>query len=134
MSRFHNRLYEVQQEAASRRTSQSDAAPNPFVSLDRNGIRDFGRRLNANNVFVMKLRDRQIEGATMTPGFKHRVAQELPAPLDVVIAHFADGAQLQSATHFKSDQKPEAGAKQTFEEAVQSSGLSDEQQRYLRGL
>jgi hypothetical protein len=134
MSRFQNRLYQVQKEAASQRASRAGGTENPFASLDRDGIRDFGHRLNASNVFVMKLRDRQIDEATMTPGFKNRVATELRAPIDVVLAHFASGTQVQRATHFKSDQKPVAGAKQTFEEALRSSGLSDEQQRYLRGL
>lgn len=134
MSRFQNRLYEVQRATVSQRASQADVAVNPFASLGRDGIRDFGRRLNANNVFVMKLRDRQIDEATMTLGFKRRVAEELRAPIDVVVAHFAGGAQLQSATHFRSDQKPEAGSNQSFKAAVQSSGLSDEQQRYILGL
>ena len=48
----------------------------------------FAGRLNANAVFVGKLRDRQIDPATMTPGFQKRVADELKAPLDVVVAHF----------------------------------------------
>lgn len=134
MSRFYNRLYEVQKEASSQRASQAVAAVNPFATLDRDGIRAFGQRLNANNVFVMKLRDRQIDDVTMTAGFKHRVAEELPASIDVVVAHFAGGAQIQSGTHFRSEQKPEAGSKQNFEEAVRSSGLTDEQQRYLLGL
>ena len=107
---------------------------NPFAALDRSGLRHIGQRLNVSNVFIMKLRDRQIDENTMTEGFQRRVAEELGASLDVVVAHFAGQAQIQPEVHFKADKKPEAGAKQTFEEAVRSSGLTTEQQAYLLGL
>lgn len=135
MSRFHNRLYAVKSA-----TSTVRAAPpvhiveNPFAALDRAQLRSLGQRLNANTVFVMKLRDRQVLAETMTEGFKRRIAEELKAPVDLVVAHFAAPAQLESRSHFKADRKPEVGAKQTFTEAVRSSSLAPEQQDYLLKL
>jgi hypothetical protein len=134
MSRFHNRLYAVQQERSAPARSLEAGVDNPFAAFDRSGLRHLGQRLNVTNVFIMKLRDRQIDETTMPEKFRRRVAEELGAPLDVVVAHFAGPAQIQPGVHFKADEKPEAGAKQTFEEAVRSSGLTAEQQAYLLGL
>jgi len=133
MSRFQNRLYAAQQAKVER----SKAAPveNPFTALNRSGFRSLAQRLNANTVFVAKLRDRQIDPDTMTDGFRQRVAKELKVPLDVIVAHFAVQAQLQARPqYFKAYKKPEVSGRQTFEEAVRSSGLTLNQQRYLLSL
>jgi hypothetical protein len=110
-------------------------AINPFVSLSREDFRGFARRLDANSVFVAKMRDRQIKPETLTPGFRKRVADELRAPLDVVVAHFAAAqAGAASPQFYKADGKPNNGGCQTFEEAVRSSGLSEAQQSALLAL
>jgi hypothetical protein len=134
MSRFHNRLYAVQRERYAPARGLEAVADNPFAALDRGGLRKLSQRLNVNNVFIMKLRDRQIDENTMPEAFQRSVAKELGASLDVVVAHFTGQAQIQPGVHFKADEKPDAGAKQTFEEAVRSSGLTAEQQAYLLGL
>lgn len=130
MSRFHNRLYAVKKstEAPVREPD------NPFASLPRTEFRALAQRLNANPVFLMKMRDRQILPSTIPLGFKKRVAEELHAPIDVVVAHFGAPSEVQPRTYFKGDQKPEATGKQTFEEAVRNSELTSAQQEYLLGL
>jgi hypothetical protein len=134
MSRFHNRLHAVKAEQrASTATAQVEPR-NPFAELSTAELRTLSRRLNATTVFVLKLRDRLIESETMTEGFKRRVADELKAPLDLVAAHFAGQSTVGAQVYFKADQKPEVIKKQTFEEAVRSSGLTDEQQNYLLNL
>jgi hypothetical protein len=54
--------------------------------------------------------------------------------LETVVAHFAAPAYVPRSAHFKADTKPEAGEKQTFEEAVRSCGLTPEQQSSLLNL
>lgn len=138
MSRFQNRLHAVSDRGDTRtaapRPSGTDA-PNPFATLSRDEYRAFAKKLDANNVFVAKLRDRQIDPTTLTPGFRQRVADDLRVPLDVVLAHFtaAQGAVARSQ-FYKADGKPTNGGRQRFEEAVQSSGLSEAQQRALLAL
>ena len=138
MSRFQNRLHAVSEPArlpaATDRSVSADAI-NPFASLSREDFRGFARRLDVSSVFVAKLRDRQIEPDTLTPGFQKRVADDLHAPLDVVVAHFAaaQGGAV-GPQFYKADGKPNNGGRQTFEEAVRSSGLSEAQQRALLAL
>jgi hypothetical protein len=134
MSHFHNRLYAVRTAGRAAKAKPVAKPENPFAALDRAALRALGARLNANTVFVMKLRDRQIALETIPHGFKTRLAEELRAPLDVVVAHFAGQSELATATHYKADRKPETGPKQTFKEAVRSSGLSEDQQSHLLSL
>lgn len=138
ISHFQNRLHAVTAGARATETKPTPAtsadAPNPFLALPRQEFRGLAARLNANAVFVGKLRDRQIDPRTMTPGFQQRVAEELKAPLDVVVAHFAAGQAAPTRQFFKAEGKPSAGGQQTFEEAVRSCGLSEAQQQALLEL
>lgn len=130
MSRFHNRLYTERKASAP----VAESPHNPFASMSRSELRAFALNMKANLPFVMKLRDRQISDDTMSMGFKHRVTEELKAPLDVVIAHFAAQPEMRADARFKSEDKPEASAKQSFEDAVRGSGLTHEQQEFLLKL
>jgi hypothetical protein len=136
MSHFQNRLHAVNMGATEAGKTRAIAAdvPNPFLGVPRSEFRAVAARLNANAVFVSKLRDRLIEPATMTPGFHRRVADELKAPIDLVVAHFAANQPVPTGQFFKADGKPSTGAQQTFEDAVRSSGLSEGQQLFLLGL
>jgi hypothetical protein len=138
MSRFQNRLHAVSDNGDARATaprSSSADSPNPFAALSREEFRAFAKRLDANSVFVAKLRDRQIDPTTLSPGFRQRVADDLCAPLDVVVAHFAATQGAAARPQFyKADGKPTNGGRQRFEEAVQSSGLTEAQQRALLAL
>jgi hypothetical protein len=135
LSRFYNRRHAIAQGAADQDKIEfkSAEALNPFVHMDRKAFRAFADRIGANNVFVQKLRDRQIDADTLTPGFKQWMSDELPAPLEVVVAHFAAGrgASAGVSQFFKADGKPDPTKRQTFAEAVASSGLSEEQQQRL---
>jgi hypothetical protein len=91
-------------------------------------------RLNVNTLFVAKLRDRQIDLNTMTTGFRKRVADELNVPVDVIVAHFAAQTETGSRQFYKAEQKPTVEGRQSFEEAVRSSGLTAEQQRDLMSM
>jgi hypothetical protein len=137
MSRFQNRLFEVQHGKAAGAAAASalaSAAENPFITLDRAAFRGLANRLDVSTLFVAKLRDRQIDPKTMTTGFRKRVADELSVPLDVLVAHFAAPSEARSRQFYKAEQKPSKVAQQSFEEAIQSSWLTDEQQRHLMNM
>jgi hypothetical protein len=134
LSRFHDRLSAVRKGAAAEAFGTAPAIANPFATLDRPAMRALAQRLQANAVFVMKLRDRLVRDDTMTEGFLRRIADELGVLRESVVAHFTAPASIPSTAHFKADAKPEAGPKQTFEEAVRSCGLTPEQQQALLDL
>lgn len=136
MSHFQNRLHAVMAEAveATRSDLRDVDVPNPFSGLSRSEFRALAARLNANPVFVGKLRDRQIDPATLTPGFQERVAEGLKAPIDVVVAHFGAPQVAPAGQLFKAEGKPSTGAQQSFQEAVKNSGLNADQQKFLLKL
>jgi hypothetical protein len=136
MSRFQNRLFEVQQPRTGRATfaAAQGGVVNPFSTLDRKGFRRFAENLNCNTVFVQMLRDREIEPATIPARFTRLVSDELNVPMELVAAHFAAKSQVYGGQYYKSEEKPQASSRVTFQEAVKRSGLTEEQQTYLLGL
>jgi hypothetical protein len=134
MSQFQNRLFEVSQErtaAPSARVATTSIA-NPFASLDRERFRALASSIDANAVMLSKLRDRLIDPATIPRGFCDHLADEMDEPVDALIAHLYAPPEVSSARQlYKAVGKPTLTARQSFEEAVAGSGLSDEQQRRL---
>jgi hypothetical protein len=135
ISRFQNGLFvQAQEPAATRAASNGPAPVDPFAGLDKAGMRAVARALNANSVFVMKLRDRRIRPETMTPGFLAAAAQALNAANDDFRDYVGAPRAMAGRRRYKSDVTPEAGEKETFEEAVHGSGLSPEQTASLLRL
>lgn len=135
MSQFQNRLYELrqgQERTIPRARAASAEISNPFASLDRDRFRALASRVHANTALLSKFRDRQIEFATIPPRYLRYVADEMDEPLDVLAAHLSAVSEVARARQFfKADGKPGTVARQTFEEAVRSSGLSEDRQRCL---
>jgi hypothetical protein len=138
MSRFYNRLHAVQSSediSGQKGASANEISPNPFATLDRAAFRVLAEKLNVNNVFVIKLRDRQIVPETIPKRFANRLAQELRIPPDILMGHLHALGQPQiQGQYYKAATKPQLDAKQTFSEAVKTSGLTDEQQRFLLAM
>ncbi|MEO5925670.1 MAG: hypothetical protein ABIR70_17745 [Bryobacteraceae bacterium] len=137
MSQFQNRRFAVQRErgdTAAEQPADAGVTEQLFADLDRGQFRSLADRLHSNTVFVGMLRDREIDPATMSPGFQRFVADEMKAPLSLVAAHFAADAQIQRGQFYKSEDKPRAMTKLGFEEAVRTSGLTEEQQHFLLSL
>lgn len=137
ISRFHNRLHQLSQAApkAAERTVRATVSPpiNPFSNLDRSSFRGLAKALGVNSVFLNKMRDRLIEPGTIPVVFLSRVAAAVGTSVDSLRSHFAAPPQV-GAQFYKADQKPEAVARQSFRDAVASSGMTPEEQRELLGL
>ncbi len=133
ISNFHNRLHSAQKAnlAVAKATVGDGRFENPFAKLSRLEIRAIATRLDANTVFVAKLRDQQIIPETIPEAFVQRVADELAVPHELLVRHFAgEGRMVRRAFH-KADGKPSDGGQQSFDEAVRNSGLTEEQQKRL---
>jgi hypothetical protein len=137
MSRFHNCLNaEGLKSAAPAKKPAVSEEMNPFSGLSRKEFRDLAARLDTTTVFVSKLRDREISPDTMTVGFREYAAAEMNVPVELLNAHLnaIRGSAVTPARFHKADGKPSHGERQTFEEAVRSSGMSEEQQRKFLAL
>jgi hypothetical protein len=135
ISFFQNAVYELENKPAV--PLRSVAQPKNFLAdMDRARFRSVASGLHANNTFMIKLRDRTVEPDTVTSrtGFCRKVAEEAGEPFDLVIAHFKGPQVIGRRQYFKSDNKPAIAHRETFEEAVRNSGLTEEQQAYLLGL
>ena len=106
----------------------------PFLAASPDQLRELATALDANVLFVACLKDKMIDVATMTDGFLSAVARFFSSSLERVRASLSEPQRLAPAMEFKAKGKPGGGQKQSFEEALRSSGLSDEQQRKLRSL
>jgi hypothetical protein len=135
MSQFENQLFERRQARAATPPVRAATASveNPFAALDRQGFRSLVSQLDVNSAFLSKLRDRTIEPISIPKAYCRHLAQEMDEDAEAMVAHLyapqesvAAGRQL-----YKAEGKPAATARQSFEEAVKTSGLSEEQQRRL---
>jgi hypothetical protein len=134
MSQFQNGLFGIAQERVAQRFKQIAHAPptNPFASLERKDYRALASHLDINTAMLSKLRDRQIEPATIPRAFCGYVADGLDEDIDALCAHFRAPPEVAPMLqHFKSKAKPNVSLQQSFQEAVRNSGLSEEQQRRL---
>lgn len=138
MSRFYNRLHAVQSSeniSGQKGVSPNEISSNPFATLDRAAFRVLAEKLNVNNVFVIKLRDRQVVPETIPKRFTDHLARELKVPPDILMGHLHALGQPQiQGQYYKAATKLQLDAKQTFSEAVKTSGLTDEQQRFLLAM
>lgn len=137
MSRFQNRLYEVKTErkpAQTKSSAEPASLENPFSKLNRADFRALTEGLHGNTVFVSMLRDREIDPSTMSSGFTQLVADKMTAPIDLVVAHFAAQPSTHVGQFYKAENKPHAGKRVSFEDAVRKSGLTQEQQDFLLNL
>lgn len=135
ISRFQNGLFaRSQTPAAAPADAEEAAVKDPFAGFGRNEMRNAARALNANTVFMMKLRDRRIRPDTMTAGFLAVAAKAVNAANDDFCLYVGAPTALAGGRRYKAEGKPEAAEKETFEAAVRGSGLSPEQEAYLLSL
>lgn len=109
-------------------------AADPFEMLSPAQLKGLAAHLNANSIFVTRLKDRLIDTAGMSEGFISAIATFLSDSLENVRASLARPPQIAAGTAFKAKGKPTAVPKQSFEEALKASGLTQEQQDQLRKL
>ena len=135
MSQFQNRLFAVRKGQAAGSFARAASSP-ARIHSHLSTAKDFARlrsRINANTVLLAKLRDRQIDPATMPAEFCRRLAEEMDEPLENLAAHLSAPPEASgmhaSSTNPKANRRSRRGNPST--EAVRGSGLSPEQRRRL---
>lgn len=136
MSAFQVALQEARglQVASANESVVETEVENPFVNLDRKEFRALATSINANTVFLCKLRDFLIDPKTMSQGFFRLLSEKMAIPVEQLESFFYGGTPQLTGQHFKAEKKPSIGDQQSFEDAVKCSGLTGEQQQFLSRL
>lgn len=103
-----------------------------FAGSTPQEMRHLTKRLNVSPLFMAKLKDRLIDGTTMPSGFIVWLAGGLGEAAETVRDYFSADTRMAEGIAFKAVGKPGHKPKQTFSEAMESSGLTEEQKAILR--
>ncbi len=138
MSHFHNRIYQVEKAAKpapvavpAKPAQSAREAPTLFVTYNKNDVRTLSEALGVNTVFIMKLRDRLVEPDSISKGFMQFTAEKIGSTVELLWAHFSAPPVVAANAQYKAERKPEVRRRQSFEEAVKTSGMTAEQQEQL---
>ena len=140
LSNFENELFlrdsSSKSDDVATRMAPEIKSFDPFAAMDRKNFGQFARSIHANKVFALKLRDRQIQPDTIPHRYLELISECLKIRLDQLLTYFngQDRRPAMGTQFFKADDRPNHDLQQSFDEAVESSGLTDDQKRYLKSL
>ncbi|SAK60006.1 hypothetical protein AWB79_02670 [Caballeronia hypogeia] len=123
-----------QQFQAAMESIQGTAGANPFAQLTPTAFKTVAKRLDISNLFLIRVRERAIDAATIPWRFVQRLATELGAAADAVSAYLRSPPAMVSNQSFRSNVKPEVAAQISFEQAIDTSQLTPAQREALRAL
>ena len=107
---------------------------NPFAQLTPTAFKSMAKRLDISNLFLIRVRERAIDAATIPGRLVQRLAAELGATADAVSAYLGSPPAMVSSQSFRSNVKPAVAAQISFEQAVETSQLKPAQKEALRAL
>jgi hypothetical protein len=107
---------------------------NPFAKLSTSSFKSLARSLDVSNLFLMRVRARAIRAATIPARFVERLASELGATVQAVGAYLQGPPSTVSGQAFRSSVKSGVDEQITFDQAVETSQLTQEQQAILKAL
>lgn len=107
---------------------------NPFATLNPTAFKSLAKKLDINNLLLIRLRDRAIIAATIPRRFVQRLATELGATAEAVMDYLRSPPAMVSGHSFRSAVKPAVSEQISFEKAVETSQLTDAQQEALKAL
>jgi len=110
------------------------AVANPFARLDSGAFRALAAELGMNTLLLMRFRDRAIVAATIPIKLTSLMAAKLQVSPDDMARHFGATPAVAEGMQFKSVVKPAVAAQIVYAEAVQTSQLTDGQQKELLAL
>lgn len=114
--------------------SHGTPVANPFDQLNTTAFKSLAKTLDINNLLLARLRDRAIDAATIPRRFVQRLATELGANADAVMAYLRSSPAMVSGHSFRSIVKPAVTEQISFKKAVETSQLTQVQQDALKAL
>lgn len=115
-------------------SAQGSVIANPFAQLTPTAFKAMAKRLDISNLFLIRVRERAIDAATIPGRLVQRLAAELGATADAVSAYLGSPPAMVSSQSFRSNVKPAVAAQISFEQAVETSQLKPAQKEALRAL
>lgn len=107
---------------------------NPFATLNPTAFKSLAKKLDINNLLLIRLRDRAIVAATIPRGFVQRLATELGATTEAIMDYLRSPPAMVSGHSFRSAVKPAVAEQISFEKAVETSQLTPGQQEALKAM
>lgn len=107
---------------------------NPFAKLNPSAFRSLAKQLDVTNLLLVRLRDRAIDAATIPRRFVEKLATEIGATADAVMAYLSSPPGMVSNHSFRSIGKPTVTAQISFEQAIETSQLTQAQQETIKAL
>lgn len=126
------RSWQTFQSAVSRPDDSS--AINPFATLTPTAFKSLARKLDVNNLLLIRLRDRAIDAATIPRRFVQGLATELGTTAEGVMNYLRNPPAMVSGHSFRSTAKPAVAEQMSFEKAIETSQLTPAQRDALKSL
>jgi len=115
-------------------SATKNAVANPLLNLGDRRFRELAKELNVTRLFLTRLRDCVIQTSTLPERLIVQIAQLVGVGVDTLNTALKAPPSVAIGQRFKSDGKPSAGKQMTFDEAIENSGLSEEQKSALRAM
>lgn len=114
--------------------SRETPATNVFGAFVGPAFPQLAGRLGVSPAFLIKVRDGLVAAAGFPEALVQAIAREVGQAPEVVRALLQRPASMPVGTMAKASGKPSVGAKQSFEEAVATSGLDEAQRSRLLSM
>ena len=105
-----------------------------LANLSPGAFRNVAQLMDVSPFFLSRIRDRAVDFATIPAKFLEALASALGASMKAITADLSQGAVIAVSQKFKADQKPASAAKISFLEALNQSGLTEQQRAKLEAL
>lgn len=107
---------------------------NPFSKLTPNQLKAAADKIGINKLMLVRLRDRSIDLSTIPSRFIEQVAISLETTGDLLRTYLSSSPTIISGHSFCSDIKPTIAEQITFTQAIETSHLTESQQKLLKAL
>lgn len=121
-------------QAAMGSAQGTAAVANPFAQLKPTAFKSLARRLDISNLFLIRVRERAIDAATIPQRFVQQLAAELCETADAVSTYLRSPPTMASSLSFRSNVKPEVASQIPFDQAIETSQLTPAQKEALQAL
>jgi hypothetical protein len=113
-------------------TPRADAAgpsADPFTDFRGQGFVLLAQTLRIPRSVLIALRDRLVIASSIPAPFFDRLARAMQSTAQELLAYLDQPPVVARAANYKSDEKPEAPAKVSFEQLLDNSGVTADQKK-----